>query len=189
MAAKLNTAQLFTFRFVSQNIRRTFTKRRRLFPVHTDVSFWTRSGTVWRRSATFCYVYVCDFPSGNRALLECHRYYLWNDSLELVKVSTCYPLPIIRNRRWKVLHFFAHPVIIISLVRTHMVGAPNQTKITTAPTEGYFTAAKGLPCRLVVELGSFAYCLYRTSGATDWSRKSLPCKLQIGRYIIPAGRY
>ena len=32
------------------------------------ISFWTRSGTVWRRSATFCYVYVCDFPSGNRAL-------------------------------------------------------------------------------------------------------------------------
>ena len=70
MAAKLNTAQLFTFRFVSQNIRRTFTKRRRLFPVHTDVSFWTRSGTVWRRSAMFCYVYVCDFPSGNRALVS-----------------------------------------------------------------------------------------------------------------------
>ena len=38
------------------------------FPVHTDDSFWTRSSTVWTRSATFCYVYACDFPSGHRAL-------------------------------------------------------------------------------------------------------------------------
>ena len=74
MAAKLNTAQLFTFRFVSQNIRRTFTKRRRLFPVHTAVSFWTRSGTVWIHSATFCYVYVCDFLSGHRALVSMPTY-------------------------------------------------------------------------------------------------------------------
>ena len=43
MTAKLNTAQLFTFRFVSQNIRITFTKRRRLLPVHTADSFWPRS--------------------------------------------------------------------------------------------------------------------------------------------------
>ena len=46
-----------------------FTKRRRLFPVHTAASFWTRSSTVWTRSATFFYVYVCDFPSEHRALI------------------------------------------------------------------------------------------------------------------------
>ena len=53
----MNTAQLFTFRFVLQNIRRTFTKRRRFLPVLTADSFWPSSSTVcWRSAAMFSFV-------------------------------------------------------------------------------------------------------------------------------------
>ena len=44
--------------------------------MHTSDSFWTRSSTVWTRSATFCYVYVCDFPSEHRALICIRTVYL-----------------------------------------------------------------------------------------------------------------